>query len=195
MPKTRLTNEKREKIVTYACSIVLADDEIAAEKAAYKALLKQFKIEHKKSFPEREMKVLRKYDNLEKIRHLKFYLTYPDKNPKVLVLQLKDEIDSPTKDSWESCPLGEFTEESLFYKLWKTHDDSVTALKARNRSICSDFTDLTYGAKTFEDVAEVWPEVENLRDKLCGVGTAISTITEEQRLRIKDYKVTTTKPK
>lgn len=36
---------------------------------------------------------------------------------------------------------------------------------------------LVAGAKTFEDVVEMWPEAEELRSRICGPGTAIATIT------------------
>lgn len=185
--KTKLNNAKRHVLKDHALCTIQPTKEIAARDKAYDKMLIEVNKTLAKSFPESELKVLRKYDLLREVKGVGFYVTHSAANTDMEFFQLtgEDSITLPIGDCYGLQPLCTTPSTSALAKAFINHRKAVSAISEAIRAIRVDFFTLIENAKTFEDVVEVWSGAEGVRSQIVRGHMALTTLNADTIKRIK----------
>jgi len=134
------------------------------------------------------MDVLKKYNERFGKKNCKF-IYQPKKNEKVagadlVTFNFDENVYVP--DNWNfrdksiQIPMALYKKVSSYRKLTEEIQEDLKMLRA-------DFRTLVYGCNTFNQVAELWPPFENVRNDF--TGTAVSVLSKDVVARVKGYKV------
>lgn len=179
MAKTRLCDWKRRDLKDLARKLVECPKEAAATERAYATAEPLVRATVEKIYPPIDMAVCAKY----KAAHVDD------------CIKVKDTLHDITLFVFEKHTGPLVTQPTYSGKIYEIDAKTTkavgrwnTATKAHKEAVkakLGDYNALIATARTFEDVAEVWPEADILRDKLCNPGTALVTLTPGVVTRIK----------
>lgn len=98
----------------------------------------------------------------------------------VVSFEFSDEITEALHIPKGTCDNTQFVEVSKeTYDQCRAAESACLALKQGTRDLRQKYYDLIEAAKTFEDVEAVWPRVGALREKICGVSTALTVLSAD----------------
>lgn len=184
MAKKVLNKGHREALESLAHKLVIETQDRAALDAAYEACANMVKGLVEAKFPPADMAVLKKYDQ-----------AYPDGCIYISAgwggyerfnFRDGDERVPMRPGDRYGCnsrnPYLLNDEQTALYDAFKFADrEHSDAIKTRY----ADYRALIQSARTFEELVEVWPAAEQLRERICGQSRAIAVMSEEVVARIK----------
>jgi len=186
----------------------------ATRQQAFKALASEALKEYKKKFSRSELATLAKYDLIESVDQLTILGSLPGDNFTVHLFDdesfecehkrwssaYREARAAASKSVAVNVPKtwGASSHHSKIpvtaalrkleaklieaSKVWK---ETVAALEEKRTTIKDDYKSLIWGARTFEDVVEVWPEALDIAHEITGPGTAITLVSDESKARIR----------
>lgn len=182
----RLSDHDRTALCHFANKQIEATEDRAALDNAYEQAAEVVSAAVKKDNPPAEMKVLAKYD-----------LAAPDGC--IDISTGGGDYDRFTFRAGDKrMPMRPYSRRGCGYgsrrPILLEGDDAEKALaffaadKARKSAVgarFSDFKALIYGTTSFNALAEVWPAVEAMREKIVGTGSALAVLSSDVVARIK----------
>ena len=182
----RLSGHDRDALMGFADRQIEATEDRTALDAAYDAAAEAISAAVRKDNPPADMKVLAKYE-----------MATPDNCIPVSTGGTNfDQFNFRPDDkripmrpiSRRGCGWSARKPTLLEGAASEAYDAYVAADKARKAAVkarYSDFKALIYGTTNFNALAEVWPAVEAMREKIVGTGTALAVLSSEVVDRIK----------
>lgn len=184
MAKKILNKAHREALLNLANKLVHETQDKAALDAAYDACADMVSKLVQAKFPPADMEVLKRYEQ-----------AYPDACVYISAgwggyerfnFRDGDERIPMRPGDRYGCnsrnPYLLTDEQTAIYDAFKLADkEHGIAIKTRY----ADYRALIESARTFEELVEVWPAAEQLRERICGQSRAIAVMSEEVVARIK----------
>lgn len=174
MAKTRLTNNHRDILGHLARELVSCPVEKQADIDAYAAAAPLVRKMVEDVQPPKDMKVLQKYGcaNIDDCIRLSlsaggYTHFYFEKGKGPLTTSCKTFLSDEATTAVVNARLK-----------------AAEALKKATEAKLSDYYSLIQSSKTFEEVLEIWPEAERLRQHICGSSHALVTLNPEIAARI-----------
>lgn len=184
MPKTRLNSYMRSKLKNHVPSVVKCPSERAVRAEAKSRLTAVTDALVAARFPEREMAVLQKYD----VGTIKDFVDAKVPGSRGCEhLPLSKPTTLPYNSALGSCHYAlELPADHEVWALWRAYRAACEAVDVAESEKRKDYYALIDNCRNFEDVLEVWPEAEAMREQLNIPPThAISTLSEDVIERIK----------
>lgn len=179
MAKTRLTKYHRSYLNGLVSRIVDCPDLRAVLDAKYEIAAPLVRAIVEATFPPRDMKVCKRYavafiDDCIKLR-------FPGENIEMFNFAAET---GPlvTKKTYNGQIYDAGPNDASAVEDWVLARD---ILKAANDEKRKDYSALIAASRTFEDVIEIWPEAEELRDTICPKNTALTALGNGAIARIK----------
>lgn len=179
----RLSQTDRETLFKLARKKVVETQDDAALKVAYDAAADVISAQMKAKYPPADMEVLRRYDQATRDNCI-YYSTGGFNYEQFRFREDDDRI--PLRPKERGCNMRtpfllEGENEKVLANFRRVEAENKAAIKQRE----NDFKALIWGAKTFNEVASVWPGAETLRETIVGTGTALAVLSSEviDRLR------------
>lgn len=176
MAKTRLNVGHRDALRHFASTNINCDAEQKARDKAYAKAAKAVRAAVEKRFPVRDMAILEKYS-----------VASPDKcikggNPAGAFVRFSFDH----KDDGPLCPSRSCGTRSIPFD--QATCDAIDSLqkandvleKARTAKYAA-YKSLVASAVTFEEVLEIWPAAEALRERICARSTALVALSDDIR--------------
>ena len=179
----RLSQTDRETLFKLARKKVIETQDVSALDAAYDAAANVIQKQMEAKYPPADMATLNRYDQAS--RDSCIYYSTGGSNYERFEFREGD-ARIPLRPNNRGCNyrtpfLLEGEGEAALKAYNRAEDDHKAAIKQRE----NDFKALIWGAKSFNDVASVWPGAESLRETVVGTGTALAVLSSEviDRLR------------
>lgn len=143
--------------------------------------------EYNKALPEEDTAILKKYKLAKegKVLNLLFHDSETG-DSRYDSIKLTEAVAQPSPYNWRIiCKYNGPIHKALqnMRKTKQEHDEVIASLK-------SDYATIISSSKTFEELVELWPEAEELRSAICGVGSALTVVNTEVINRVrKDYEL------
>lgn len=181
MAKTRLNMRHREVLRHFASENIVCDVEQKARDKAYAKASKLVRSAVETRFPVRDMEVLKKYSVAE-----------PDKcinggTPAGNFIRFNFDTD----DESPLCPSRYCSSRSISFN--QNTVDAIQALEKASNELekaksekYTAYRSLIASCVTFEELIEVWPAAEALRDRICAQSTAVIALSDDLREFIKN---------
>lgn len=182
----RLSDRDRLALYTFARDQIEATEDRTALDAAYERAADVISAAVRKDNPPADMKVLAKYG-----------LASPDgcvpistggSNFEQFEFRADDKRIPMRPQARRGCGYGQRAPILLEGETEKAVDAYFAAGKSRKDAVDArykDFKALIYGTPSFNALAEVWPAVEAMREKIVGTGTALAVLSNDVIQRIK----------
>jgi len=177
--KTRLNKSHRMALRGHARDSISLPEQEAECAAAYEAAAALVKSCVEAKFPPKDMKMLKKYNVA---RHDECIRGACLDTARVVMFRFTEKAPMVPDDYCSSRSIA-FDAETL--AAVDAHEKSADALKAAKRSKLDDYVALIEASRTFEDVVEIWPGAEALREQITSRSTALVSLTPEVIARIK----------
>ena len=174
MAKTRLSAPKRELLNLLVHKLVVNKETEKHIQEEHDKLQKLLKEEIRKQFPPKDIKVLRKYGLTKHKDNVSILRSYSNEQKDPLYdhydIYLDISIELPGTNTWATTSQQKLrlTADSdihlqylLLDKLKEKYKECIDAKR-------KPYFELITAARYFEDVLEVWSEVEEIRSKVCG---------------------------
>lgn len=178
--KIRLNKDMRLELTKYAEGLISFPEDEAAIEELYKIAQGAAREAIQQRYPLNDMLILQRYDQARQRDSYRFSLDAFNQ----IQFQFKPETGPlACSTGWSnppiSCPNG--------YRKIEDHYKAVKALGLKKNQLLSDYKNLIASARTLEELIEVWPEAEVMRDSLEGRAgrRAISCLSSEAIERIK----------
>ncbi|MET0364880.1 MAG: hypothetical protein ABW169_09505 [Sphingobium sp.] len=179
----RLNQSDRETLYAFAKKKVAETHDNSAFDAAYENAADVICGTMQDMYPPKDMKVLERYEQAR--RDACIYYSTGGSNYEQFCFR-KDDERIPLRPSDRGCnwrtPFlleGQAADALAIFR--KAEAEAKETLKRRE----NDFRALIYGAKTFNEVANVWPGAEALRSTIAGEATALSVLSSDVIDRLK----------
>lgn len=179
MAKTRLNEDSRMALRQLMNEIVVCPKEQAAVDKAYAAAEPLVRRLVEKKYPPKDMEVLKRHDvggiddciklKLSTDYNIEQFLFAKGTGPYVAKATYYGQIYDGT-----SCA----KQVGAWVRATEKRDEALETKRL-------DYKALIANSRYFEDVAEVWPEAEQLRDKICTKNKALTTLSDDVIKRIK----------
>lgn len=158
--------------------IVLSPASQAVEDASYAVALPLVMSAAHVKYPAKDMAVLKKYDCAREDHCIRIAA-------ESLVTQFDIKLDDAgvLRPQYHGCrpiPCDDVTRQAV--ETWRT---AVTINKEALDQKRRDYRGLIRAARTFEEIVEVWPEAEELRQSICQGSTAMTVFSPELVERIR----------
>lgn len=182
MAKKILNKHDRQNLLTFASRKVDETHDTVARDAAYSACADMVSKLMTDKFPPADMAILDKYGVAEMDRCIFLSagyggydrFTFNPSDPRIPV--------RPRTHCNRGTPFLLNDEQSAIYEAYKTADKAAADERTKRHS---DFKVLIETARTFDELAAIWPAVESLRERICGESRAVSLMNEDVIARIK----------
>lgn len=178
MSKIRLNADMRKDLLAYAQSVIAFPADEAAIQQLYREAQGAARAAIQRRYPLADMLVLAKYDAARQRDNYRFCCG----SGQVVSFKFNEETGPIAKDSYNmtSCEQDEFNKFYAYYR-------AVEALAAKSKQLLTDYENLLKASRSFEELIEVWPEAEVMRDSIEGRAgkRAISNLSAEAIARIK----------
>jgi hypothetical protein len=178
MPKTRLTNYKRESILSYMKTRYAERIDMGAENDARARMVALINAALRSKYPEDEMVILRKYRCTSKDRCLRFQQT---SNGRVFGIDFYDDnSDLADIARHHGCQTNDvFPVSDDLPSIWEHYEQLKTDRTDATRRKYSEYAAFIEACKTVEDVETVVPLAADIRLKLTGSNTALVAVSDE----------------
>ena len=182
MAKKVLNKTHRETLENLANRLVHETADKSAVDAAYNACADMVSKLVKAKYPEADMAVLQKYDVGRKDSCI--YLSAGYGGMERFSFRSSDERIPHVPDRYcnNRTPYLLTDEQVALYDAFKKAD---VEFQQAIRSRLADYRALIANARTFEELVEIWPAADQLREKICGTSRAVSVMSDDVLARIK----------
>lgn len=177
MAKTRLNERSRKILGLHARALVTAQNEKSAADMAYKEAAAGVRKMIEARYPPRDMAVLKRYEQAHECHSVSMQLHAGG----FQVWHFRRDDKAPFQPG-HSCKTH-LADETVTASVQKSIS-ADSALKKVLEKKLEDYYSLIAAANTFEDVCEVWPEVEMVRSQ-CGASAIVVAVTSEVVERIR----------
>ena len=182
MAKKVLNNRHRESLQFLAAKLVKQSQDRAALDAAYEAAAEVVASIVEAKFPKADMEVLKRY-NVGRVDRC-IYVSPGYGGMQQFHFRDDDNRAPHVPDRWcnNRTPHLLTDEQAAIIDAWVTAEREYKASVDKRKG---DFFALISVSRTFEDLVEVWPAAAQLREKICGANTALTTINDDVIARLK----------
>lgn len=177
----RLSQYDRDRLIKLADQRVRASADATQMDAAYVEITKAIRAEVEKQFPPKDMKVLAKYDAAGPDRCIYVSRGYGDRDR----FCFRDGDAHPVRPSHGGCGYRTFLLEEPVVVLLDAFKDAEKEYDAAIAGKLADYKALISTVNTFNEVAAVWPEAEDLREAIVGSATAMVVLNNDIVERIR----------
>lgn len=176
----RLSQYDRTRLLELAKKRVTESADADARDAAYHAAAEAIRAEVEKQFPPKDMKVLARYDAASPDKCIYVSRGYGDRDR--FCFREGDKI--PMRPSNGGCGYRTFLLEGPAIEALDAYKDAEKAFEDGITQRFSDYKALICTVNTFNEVASVWPEAEELREAVVGSATALVVLNNDIVKRI-----------
>lgn len=180
MAKTRLCYQHRNYLNDLAKKLVHAPAEQSAMDAAYSAAAVAISAMVVAKYPIKDMLVLKRYDAARFDQCI-----FLDDAGGRMRFDFRTEEEAPLVPCRFGCNSRVFVPDPEIRAITDAWNDAVFAHKEALAAKLGDYRSLIAAAKTFEDVVEIWPEAEQLRNVICKGSVALSVVSDDLVARIR----------
>lgn len=177
----RLSQSNRYTLVRFARKQIQATQDRAELDAAYEAAADAVHAEVVRRWPQKEMKVLAKYDCASPDR----CLNVAGADGEYSRFQFREDDKRIALRPSHNCRRYPIQLEGEARAAFERYEAAVKADEAATLARLNDFRALIDNTTSFNALAEVWPAAEALRVEIVGQGAALSTLSDEVVERIK----------
>lgn len=187
MAKTRLNKTHRELLKNLANSKIVSpetQERIDIAFTAYQVMGEELQA---KQFPASDMAILKKYECAKPQTQIGVLFHDKTKDGKTAHESVTiSEVLHVDNDTWRTPASHKIQQpyDGKFHKLCKALKEAKSNHEEVLRNKKNDYFALIDNARTFEDVAEVWEEANELQSTIC-TSTALSVISKDVIVRIK----------
>ena len=184
MAKNRLLMRHKNMLNRFAKQNVTAPKEAAKRARAYERAAKLVRADVEKKYPPADMEMLVKYS----VAKPDTCINGGSPTGQFIAFEFENTADAPMVPnrycSTRSIPFTKATVEAIEkYDLAKTEDESA------KEKILADYRGLIDGSRYFEDLLQIWPGAEVMRERICAKTHAISILSEETIERIRSHNI------
>lgn len=179
MSKIRLNADMRKDLLAYAQSVISFPADEAAIQQLYREAQGAARAAIQRRYPLADMLVLAKYDAARQTDSFSFSSgQYHCTNFEF------EQGSGPITKYYYS---GRINIELDEYEKIDAYNEAKKALTAKSKQLLTDYENLLKASRSFEELIEVWPEAEVMRDSIEGRAgkRAISNLSAEAIARIK----------
>lgn len=182
----RLAERDRDALLQFAKKQIAATEDRTTLDAAYERAADAIAALVRKENPPADMKVLAKYG----LAGIDSCVAISSGDGDVQQFEFnKDDPRIPMRPySRRSCGYGQrapILMDDATHEIHKVYAAELKASKDQAAKRYSDFKALVWGTNSFNALAEVWPAVEAMREKIVGTSTALSVLSDEVIDRLK----------
>lgn len=177
----RLSSYDRDRLNSFAKKLVEASQDTTAVDVAYANAAMTVTAAVEREYPPRDMKILKKYTVAGNDRYVRVSPGFGD----VTQFCYRDGDNGPLRPTTYSCKNHVYLIGDDEFKVVRVFEDAEKAFKTAVAQRLSDYSALIGSVNSFNEVANVWPEAEELRESICGSATAMVLLNEQVVARIK----------
>lgn len=180
MAKTRLNGNHRDLLRRFAMENVRCEAERKAFDRAYAKAAKLVRDAVEKKYPTDEMAVLAKHN----VAKPDTCIRGASADGRVIPFNFKSSEDAPvcpqTYCSTRAIPFSQATVDAVL-----AYDRAKIALDKAEEDKKGKYLSLIRSATTFEEVVDIWPAAETLRERICAPSTAVIALSDDVRAFIR----------
>jgi hypothetical protein len=176
----RLSQGNRDDLYRLARKQVKATADAAALDNAYEHAAQAVHAAVVAEYPQKDMAVLVRYDAASKDACI--YVSSGHYNYDRFCFR-DDDKRIPLRPG-SNCNRAAFLLKGEALAAYDAYKDAEKAHEAECARRLSDFKALIYGAKTFNEVASIWPAAEAMRESIVGTGTSLTVLSNDVVSRI-----------
>lgn len=181
MEDKRLSMNDREQLKKLAEKLVSETQDRSELDKAYSVAAQAIRASLERQYPRKDMLVLKRYDLAVEDTCVYVSRGYYDRDQFVFATAQ----ESPLRPSAQRCnhrTFGLEGDDLAAFDAWKSATDLFNEAK---RKRYRDFVALIDGSTKFNQIVEVWPAAEQMRETICGKSTALMVLSHEVVDRIK----------
>lgn len=180
----RLSQYNRDDLSRFAKKQITTTADTADLDAAYERAAQAVHDALVEKYPQKDMKVLQRYDAASADACI--YVSSGYYNYDQFCFRDGDARIPLRPGSAGGCnSRNAFMLEGDRLEAWEAYKDAKAAHEAEIKRRLSDFNALIHNAKTFNEVADVWPAAEAMRESVVGSGTSLTVLSNDVVDRIK----------
>jgi hypothetical protein len=180
----RLSQYNRDDLTRFARKQIASTADATELDAAYERAAQAVHDALVEKYPQKDMKVLQRYDAASADACI--YVSSGYYNYDQFCFRDDDKRIPLRPGRAGGCnSRNAFMLEGDRLEAWEAYKDAQAAHDAEIKRRLSDFTALINGAKTFNEVADVWPAAEVMRESIVGSGTSLTVLSDDVVSRIK----------
>lgn len=176
----RLSQGDREALFRHAQKIIDATEDSSAVDNAYHAAAEAIRMEIERQYPVKDMKVLAKYDAARSDDCIKISRGGYD----VDQFCYRKGDKAPLRPARGGCRSHVYALDQAGLDAFDTHKLAVKERDDRVKARLADYKALIFHVPSFNDVASVWPEANELREAVVGSNSAVLVLSSDVIERI-----------
>jgi hypothetical protein len=176
----RLSQGDRDALFRHAKKIIEATEDSSELDNAYHVAAEAIRAEVERQYPVKDMKVLFKY----KAAHADECINISRGNWDVDQFCYRNGDNAPLRPSVGGCRRHVYAMEQPAIDAFDTYQMAVKARDGRVKARLADYSALIYHVPSFNDVASVWAEANDLREAIVGSNSAVLVLSNDVIERI-----------